>query len=649
MAARNLGSTMQPREALGHEFSEIDADFGDFTLEQVARRGDESPPIPDATVQKLLARVHDSGVTALLSSWRAEDRDPFLLGGRPALIRDEAILTGLLILATERKAMHLSALADLFQWQLTAAARELLGLEPPLTKILAPTHQRKRWYANTARAFHRIVDVMDPFPQQRWTSKSHAEIAEILNGHDQELELVRRQRLNDFTNAFVAMTYRMQPRSIRRISSSLDISFDQTYMSSPNRKGYSRSKLKMKVAAERKAGDPRLFGPGPVDAFVGWHVKSGDRTDYTKRETDETTPSRPNDTTYAWGWEGNFAVRVDSENPKRRRFPGIIVAATMSLPNKEVAEEAVDLMTYSLRLGLLPGVADADKQYWANSLVSRLHEPAFLLGFTPSTDYRVDRLKPSGGDHGARYLEGRAYCPSTPERLLYATQQYHDGSIDKVTFRERKEESLAYELHKKETKANGKLILACPALGNAPTVICPLRELAKKAANKSRPTIDEEDITPEQLQDKICAQHSASFDPADLRREAQAFPYGTDEWEDFHTHARNSIESLNSQIKSGGGHNLHDSSRRLVRGFAAAQVMMAMIVTAFNMRKIVSFIADTIHEATTGGAKDPKLRRRDREHYNPYTGSYPPGVERPSSKRSRTEAGDGTGGPPPPE
>ncbi|WP_223694851.1 hypothetical protein [Leifsonia poae] len=542
--------------------------------------------------------------------------------------------------------MHLTALTDLFLWRISSNAREVLQLEPRMDHMLAITHQQKRWYANTARAFHRIVDVMDPFPQQLWTNKSAAEVAAILDEHDHNKESIRRQRLNDFTNAFVAMTYRLQPRRIRRISSKLDISFDQTYMSSPNRKGYSRGNLKAKVTEQSKVSDPRELPPGIVDVFAGYHVRSGKRTDYQKKQTDLTSPKRPGDATFAWGWESNFAVRVDSDNPKHRRFPGIIVAATMSLPNMEVAEEAVSLMSYSLRLGLTPGVADADKQYWANSLAKRLHEPAFMLGFTPSTDYRVDRLKPSGGAHGARYLEGRAYCPSTPSTHLYATQQYHDGEIDKATFRDRKVELAAYELHKKETKPNGKVMLACPALGNAPTVTCPLRELAEKASKKRRPSIDAEDLIPATLRDTICSKHSASFDPADLRREAQAFPYGTQEWEDFHTHARNAIESLNSQIKSGGGHNLHDSTRRPVRGFAAAQIMMTLVVAAFNMRKIVSFISDGAHEAAKGESKDPKVRRRDREHYNPYTGTYPPGVRPLTSAKARPDDGDGTGGPP---
>lgn len=69
-------------------------------------------------------------------------------------------------------------------------------------------------------------------------------------------------------------------------------------------------------------------------------IPAAERT-YKRSEQDQTAPSRPGDATYAWGWEGSLAVRVDSWNPKRRRFPGLIVAAHMSRPNTEVAEEAV--------------------------------------------------------------------------------------------------------------------------------------------------------------------------------------------------------------------------------------------------------------------------------------------------------------------
>ncbi|WP_022883719.1 hypothetical protein [Glaciibacter superstes] len=86
------------------------------------------------------------------------------------------------------------------------------------------------------------------------------------------------------------------------------------------------------------------------------------------------------------------------------------------------------MMKAAKATGLAPGVGDADKQYWANSLVERLHDPAFDEGFTPSTDYRFDKLGAQGGDHGAKYIEGAAYCPGAPEPLRNATKTCRVGS-----------------------------------------------------------------------------------------------------------------------------------------------------------------------------------------------------------------------------
>jgi len=95
------------------------------------------------------------------------------------------------------------------------------------------------------------------------------------------------------------------------------------------------------------------------------------------------------------------------------------------MPNVRVAEEAVSLMRATKALGLEPGVGGADKQYWANSTLERLHDDAIKEGFTPSTDYRIDRLGKQGGDHGALYIEGGTYCPATPEPLQNATKEQH--------------------------------------------------------------------------------------------------------------------------------------------------------------------------------------------------------------------------------
>lgn len=138
-----------------------------------------------------------------------------------------------------------------------------------------------------------------------------------------------------------------QPRAIRRATKQMDVYFDQTYIGTPTTKGYSRKNLASKV---------------------------GEWADYD------------------WGWVANLAVRVDAEQPGSKRFPSLVVAASLSIPNMEVAEEAALLLEAAASLDLPPGIADADKQYWANAKPFRLLKPALRIGFTPSTDYRSDRV-----------------------------------------------------------------------------------------------------------------------------------------------------------------------------------------------------------------------------------------------------------------
>lgn len=192
-------------------------------------------------------------------------------------------------------------------------------------------------------------------------------------------------------------------------------------------------------------------------------------------------------------------------------------------------------------------------------------------------------------------------------------------------------------------------MLRCPALGPSPTVTCPLRELLKtKVADKPRPGVDPENLP--DFADKICSQHSASFTESDFLRQKQAFDYGTREWEEFHTHARNSIESLNSQIKGGATEDIQTASRRRVRGLGAAQVVITLLLTNFNLRKIAAFISDKIKDdarrSALGNPVEETVRRRDREFYNAYTDTLPRGVDRPVHMKKRGAPSDETGRPP---
>lgn len=172
------------------------------------------------------------------------------------------------------------------------------------------------------------------------------------------------------------------------------------------------------------------------------------------------------------------------------------------------------------------------------------HKTALETGFTPSTEYRVDRLGVRGGQHGALAVEGDMYCPSTEPELLSATVDVQKGVIDIATYKTRIKSRKDFALHVKEKAKSpgGKVILRCPALGPSPTVTCPLREMMLSAAKKARPHIEPETLEQEFL-DKICTQDSVAFDLSAMQQPAQAFDYGTDEWEKFHQHARNTVES----------------------------------------------------------------------------------------------------------
>ena len=94
------------------------------------------------------------------------------------------------------------------------------------------------------------------------------------------------------------------------------------------------------------------------------------------------------------------------------------------------------------------------------------------------------------------------------------------------------------------------------------------------ATKKARPEIEPDDILA--ALDRICLQHSVSFAEAETKRTSQGLDYGSEEWEKFHAHARNGIESVNSQVKKGSTNELESSWRRGARGIAVAQIFATL-------------------------------------------------------------------------
>ncbi|QYF74364.1 hypothetical protein [Cryobacterium sp. PAMC25264] len=80
-----------------------------------------------------------------------------------------------------------------------------------------------------------------------------------------------------------------------------------------------------------------------------------------------------------------------------------------------------------------------------------------------------------------------------------------------------------------------------------------------------------------------------SFQEHDGTRSYEGIVYGTAEWDAFHSHARSSAENFTAGITNRHRENLGKSSHRAVRGFAAAQVFVTVLLTNYNLREIASF------------------------------------------------------------
>ncbi len=203
------------------------------------------------------------------------------------------------------------------------------------------------------------------------------------------------ERLDRFTTRFLEMTFYMQPRRVRRAPKrkNIDVAFDGTHVTSPLKKGMTHNETKLearieKERAEAAAGKPR---PGPVEPHAGWYVKE------TEKRLDAAPGKAPQyvkETEYFWGWNATLARRVFLEECDRKSAPQLIMAATLSMPGIGTAEAAAAVLASIVGAGHLPGIADADKEYWANALPERLYKPARKLGWEASTEYRIDNLGP---------------------------------------------------------------------------------------------------------------------------------------------------------------------------------------------------------------------------------------------------------------
>ena len=101
------------------------------------------------------------------------------------------------------------------------------------------------------------------------------------------------------------------------------------------------------------------------------------------------------------------------------------------------------------------------------------------------------------------------------------------------------------------------------------------------------------------------------------KRTSQGLDYGSEEWEKFHAHARNGIESVNSQVKKGSTNDLESSWRRRAGGIAVAQIFATFAPNQHNLKKIATFLKDQFTAEAQILVRKGDRTPRARDRYSP--------------------------------
>ncbi|WP_411700976.1 hypothetical protein [Conyzicola sp.] len=541
---------------------------------EIKAAGGKTSKFSLADVKLASHRIDLAGVLPKIAEWRKEDA--VYRGGRPRVLDDRAILIACMLLRADESPMHITGMANIFRCRLDDDARTWLGLDHVKdTGVLE--QDQIRWLNRTWRSFHNVLDTMDAWPGPRKLLNREERI-ELLSMRERNDARRKQERIDWFSNAMLEMTFRMQPRDVRRAWGGA-LSVDQTAISAQSQRGRSKN-----VAGTRDE-EIRYNADGTEKHKL---VLEPD-ADYYLRKLGKVDGGQPE---YFWAYTVDIVIQAAAKAGVKAKHPLLAMSVGVSRPNQDIGGNTVKAMKSIQGRGHRIQRLTADLGYAGNLGAENYNVPLKEIGVPIVTDYKITQKGVQGGKAGSLQVEGGHYCPGTPMGLLDASLDFAEGEIDKATWTEKMIERKKYSLRAKERPdKHGHRPMMCPAVGPGATVECALRDVHNppSATSKPKPAIMKSRIP--KAPDKICTQSSVSFGPHDGVEHEQLLDYGTPEWQETYKHDRNTIESFNDFLKS-GPETLDKPQDRKVRGRAAQQFIVTFLLTSANIRKIAKFLAD---------------------------------------------------------
>ena len=477
--------------------------------------------------------------------------------GRPRPLPVRAVLTALLCPALEDRPLFLTDAARLLFCQLPPASRRLPGV--PGT---AATGQAFKAACRRVRyCFGQILTVADPSPLPKNRRLSAGELKARTRPMTPGQATAARDRLEALANAL--------------LEASLAVLADDERAAFDGCTGLDATPVPL-----FSRGPSRRTGPCASDPDGGWHVREGD---HREREDDKGKPLRKT----CWALEATIAVTARPPGAPPAH-PNLAIGMAMARPGEDPGGTGARVLASATSHGHKPGWPGYDRACTA-ALPERFHLPARALGYRPVMDYRADQLGIQAGTQGALLVEGSWYCPALPGPLVTATAGLRDHLITRELHDQQIAARACYQLKRKDgPDTDGYQRLSCPAPGNHPGLICPLRQ-ASLSPRDGRPKV----LQPPEEPPKTCRQTAITIPPGVGARYRQDLPYATPAWQARYATLRNTIEGLNGLVKDPAHEALAAPARRRVRGIAAQSVFTALLLIAANIRKIRAWRALT--------------------------------------------------------
>jgi hypothetical protein len=495
---------------------------------------------------------------------------------RPLPVR--AVLAALLCLALDDRPLLLTEATRLLFQQISAASRALLGVPGTAAgrRGFLAAYRRLRY------CFHAILSVMDPSPLPKNRRLSQQDLKARTRPVTSAQVKAARDRLEAFINSLIEA-------SISVLAEEERAAFDGgTGLDATPVPLFSR-------------GPSRRAGLCASDPDGGWYVREGD---HREREDSKGKLLRK----IAWALEATIAVTARPPGALPAT-PNLAAGLAMTRPGEDPGGTGARVLASVAARGHKAGWLGYDRAY-TQALPGRFHLPARALGYSPVMDYRDDQLGIQASSGGALLVEGSWYCPALPEPLITTTARLRDHAIDRELYDQQITARAPYQLKRKDgPDADGYQRLTCPALGEHPRLMCPLRETSLSPRD-GRPKV----LQPPQEPPKICTQTAITIAPDAGARYRQDLPYGSPAWHARYATLRNTIEGLNGYAKDPAHQALAQPGRRRVRGIAAQSVFTALLLMAANIRKIRAWRALTASDTTATTQRARRRRTSLRDH-----------------------------------